>query len=64
MILAGKALAVLDAAPAVTVKHIHEVAPYVLRHRIVANYQAAGEGITAADIVQHLLTEIGQPQYA
>ena len=63
---AGRVVAAIGTPrfPAALSNALREVAPYVLRHRIVANYQAAGEGITAEQIVKHLLTEIGQPQYA
>jgi hypothetical protein len=33
----------------------------VLRHRIIPNYNALGEGIQAHDIVQHLLETIREP---
>ena len=63
MVLAAKALAVLDGAAAVSTQHVREAAPYVLRHRIVSNYMAAGEGIGPDKIVEQLLAEITEPQY-
>ena len=47
MVLGGKALAVLDGVPAVSAAHVRQVAPFVLRHRVLPNYNATGEGITA-----------------
>jgi MoxR-like ATPase len=64
MILAGKALAVLDAQPTVSAEHIRQAAPLVLRHRVLPNYNAAGEGIDAAWIVQRVLDEVPEPMYA
>ena len=64
MVLAGKALAVLDGTPTVTAEHIRQVAGIVLRHRVLPNYKAQGENIRAGDIVKQLLTEISEPKYA
>lgn len=63
MVLAGKALAVLDGVPAVTTTHIRQAAPLVLRHRLVANYQASGEGVTVDDIIRRITEEIPEPRY-
>ena len=63
MVIAAKALAVLDGAPAVTAAHVREAAPHVLRHRVLPNYHAAGEGVTAADIIEHTLRAINEPVY-
>ena len=64
LVLAGKAMAAIDAVPAVTAKHIRQVAGYVLRHRVIANYEATGEGINSAAIIERVLSEISEPQYA
>jgi MoxR-like ATPase len=64
MILGAKALAVLDGEPTVSARHIRQVAPQVLRHRVLPNYNAAGEGVDAAAIVRHLLEKTAEPSYA
>ncbi|MEM1107548.1 MAG: MoxR family ATPase [Planctomycetota bacterium] len=64
MVLVGKALALMHGEPAVTAEHIRQAAPHVLRHRVLPNFQAAGEGITAGDIVGRVLGEISEPSYA
>ncbi|MBB6429555.1 AAA family ATPase [Algisphaera agarilytica] len=64
MVLIGKALALMHGQPAVTAEHIRQAAPHVLRHRILPNFQAAGEGITAGDIVERIVSEISEPSYA
>ena len=63
MILGAKALAVLDGLPTVSSAHIRQVAPLVLRHRVLPNYNANGEGITSADIVKQVLKEVREPTY-
>jgi MoxR-like ATPase len=64
MILAAKALAVLDGQGAVTARHVREAAPLVLRHRVLPNYAATGEGITPEHIVSKLISEVVEPTYS
>ena len=64
MVLAGKAMAVLDGEPTVSARHIRQAAPYVLRHRVLTNYQAAGEGLNTADIVREIIDQISEPTSA
>ena len=64
MVLAGKAFAVLDGSPTVTAAHIRRAAPLVLRHRMLTNYQAAGEGLGPEKVVAHIIDEISEPQHA
>lgn len=61
MILGAKALAVLDGQPAVTAAHIREIAPLVLRHRVMPNYNAVGEGLHAADLVRKVIETVREP---
>ena len=63
MVLAAKALAVLDGQPTVSAEYIRRGASFVLRHRVLPNYNATGEGITAQQIVERLLSEIKEPDY-
>jgi MoxR-like ATPase len=63
MILGAKALALLDGRPAVSAEHVRQVAALVLRHRVLANYEATGEGIGAADIVAEVLRAVREPTY-
>jgi len=63
MVLASKALAVMDGKPTVSTAHIRLAAHFVLRHRVLPNYNATGEGITAAQIVEEVLKEIKEPDY-
>jgi MoxR-like ATPase len=63
MVLAGKALAVLDGQTSVCAEHVRTAAGFVLRHRVLPNYNATGEGITAQQIVEKVLSEIKEPDY-
>ena len=33
----------------------------VLRHRLIANYNAMGEGLDSKDIIEHLLKNVNEP---
>ncbi|MBI1373194.1 MAG: AAA domain-containing protein [Phycisphaera sp.] len=63
LILAGKAFAVLDGKPAVSAEHVRAAALPVLRHRVLPNYTATGEGISAAKIIERVLHETKEPRY-
>jgi MoxR-like ATPase len=64
LLLGAKALALLDGQPAVSGSHVRQVAPLVLRHRVLPNYHATGEGITSADIVEEIVAHTAEPTYA
>jgi MoxR-like ATPase len=55
LILGAKARAALDGRLAPTVTDVNEVAIPVMRHRIVPNFNADAEGVTAVDLIQRLL---------
>lgn len=57
MILGAKALAAMDGEPAATVQHVREIAPHVLRHRVIPNYQAAGDGLGVPDLLRRFFDE-------
>lgn len=52
---ASKALALLRGQSAASVAEVKATAAAVLRHRVIPNYNATGEGITVENIVEHLL---------
>jgi MoxR-like ATPase len=58
MILAGKARALMEGRLFVTIEDIESVAPPVLRHRLVPNFNAEAEGISAEQIIEKILTLI------
>ena len=58
LVTAAKAWALLDGRPAPECGDIRQVALPVLRHRIIPNYNALGEGILSDAIVRHLLDTV------
>jgi MoxR-like ATPase len=64
LVMASRASAVLDGRPSPEVRDVREMAVPVLRHRILPNYNALGEGIGAADIVEHLVGAVREPAVA
>jgi MoxR-like ATPase len=58
LLLAGKARAVLHGRPAVSLDDVRAVAPPVLRHRLLVNFQAEAEGIDAELVVERLLAAV------
>ena len=58
LLLAGKARAVLHGRPAVSLDDVRAVAPPVLRHRLLVNFQAEAEGIDAELVVERLLATV------
>jgi MoxR-like ATPase len=58
LLLAGKARAVLHGRPAVSLEDVRAVAPPVLRHRLLVNFQAEAEGIDAELVVERLLATV------
>jgi MoxR-like ATPase len=58
LILAAKARAVLHGRYYVSCEDVRSVAPAVLRHRIITNFNAEAEGIKPDDIVRRLIERI------
>ena len=58
LILAGKARALMRGRLYVTIEDIEAVAPPVLRHRLVPNFNAEAEGISVEQIIEKILTLI------
>ena len=56
LILAGKARALMHGRLHVTTQDIEAVAPAVLRHRVVPNFNAEAEGVIIEQIVDKILT--------
>ena len=62
LILCAKARALLSGRFAVTLEDIRHVAMPVLRHRLLVNFKAEAEGVTADHVTERLLTEVKEPQ--
>ena len=57
LILGAKALAVLDGRLTPLVEDVRRMAVPVLRHRIVANFNAEADGVSTVDIIDRLLQD-------
>jgi MoxR-like ATPase len=58
LILSGKANALIDGRPNVSVDDIQTVAPGALRHRLVLGYEATADGVTADTLVKSVLATV------
>ncbi|MEX0803483.1 MAG: MoxR family ATPase [Candidatus Binatia bacterium] len=58
LILGAKARTILQGRYAVSIEDIQALAPSVLRHRVVPNYKAQGEGLSSVEIIKRLLSEV------
>ena len=61
LILAGKAMALLDGRPSVSAEDIRGVARGALRHRLVMGYEAVADNVTADDLVASVLDAVPAP---
>jgi MoxR-like ATPase len=61
LVLGAKARAALRGEFNVTTDHVREVAPLVMRHRMIPNYQAEAQGMNADKLVKRLLDEVREP---
>jgi MoxR-like ATPase len=61
LILAAKAMAILEGRIHVSCADIRRAAPPVLRHRILTNFAADSEGLTPLSIVGKLLEQVPEP---
>ena len=59
--LASKAHAFLEGRGYVVPQDIKDIAPDVLRHRIIVTYEAEAEGITSEDIIAKVLNRVAVP---
>ena len=58
LILASKALALIDGRSHVTSKDIEEMAVPILRHRIILNFEAERKGKSTDEVIRDLLKEV------
>ncbi|MCA9445105.1 MAG: MoxR family ATPase [Candidatus Omnitrophica bacterium] len=63
LILAGKTRAALHGKTSPSCADIEASAEAVLQHRVIPNYNATGEGVTAKAIVEWLTEHVKQPSY-
>ena len=60
LVTAAKTAALLDGRPTPEISDLRAIALPVLRHRIIPNYNALGEGIGSEAIVKHLVESVGK----
>ncbi len=58
LVLGAKALAALEGRPAPGIEDVRAVAPSVLRHRLVTNFNAEAEGVDTDAVIDRLLSTI------
>ena len=61
LVAAARALALLRGRTYVLPQDVYDVAPEVLRHRLVLTYEALADGVDADHIVDRILTAIQMP---
>jgi MoxR-like ATPase len=59
--IASKAEALMNGRNFVTPKDVQQVVYPVLRHRIILNYEAEAEKVTADKVIKHILTKVNAP---
>jgi MoxR-like ATPase len=64
LVLGAKARAVMQGKPAPTANDVRDVAALVLKHRIIPNYAAVADGITAGNLVEDVLRGVREPAYS
>ena len=57
LVLGAKARAAFRGAPVPTMQDIHDIAPSILAHRIVINFDGEAEGLSTRDVITELLSE-------
>ena len=63
LILGAKSLALLRGQPAPSCKEVRDVALPVLRHRLLCNYRAAGQGVDSETVIGKLLESVKESSY-
>ena len=61
MVLAAKAAAFMEGRAYVVPQDVKNIAPDILRHRIIVSYEAEAEDMTSDDIIKHILDELLTP---
>ncbi|MCH2175091.1 MAG: MoxR family ATPase [Lentisphaeria bacterium] len=64
LILGAKAMALLNGRLTPETEDVRLIAPAVLQHRVVCNYKATGQNVSATEAVQMLIQQVREPAYA
>ena len=63
LVHAAKARAAMEGAPTPGAAHVRRAAMHVLRHRVLVNYEAMGEGVDAAQVIERVVDAVPEPAY-
>lgn len=58
--MGAKAQTMLRGNTAASIEDVIDIAPAVLRHRIIPNYNATGEGVMVEEIIHHIIDEANE----
>ena len=64
LVAAGRALALMRGRSYTTPQDVYDVAPDVLRHRIVLSYEALAQGLEADQVLTRILSTVPAPRVA
>jgi MoxR-like ATPase len=64
LVAAGRALALIRGRTYVLPQDVYDVAPEVMRHRLVLSYEALADGVDADHVVNRIITAIQLPRIA
>jgi MoxR-like ATPase len=64
LVAASRALALLRGREFVLPQDVYDVAPDVLRHRVLLSYEAIADGVTAEQIVNRIVSTVLAPRLA
>ena len=62
LLASARAIAVLRGRRFVVPQDVYDVAPEILRHRLILTYDALANGVLADDVIGTLLASVAQPQ--
>jgi MoxR-like ATPase len=62
MILGAKIRAILDHRYHVAKEDIRALAPAVLRHRLILNFEGQAEGVSTDTVIEEILKTVAQPK--
>jgi len=62
MILGAKIRAILDHRYHVAKEDLREMAPAVLRHRLILNFEGQAEGVSTDAVIEEILKSVAQPK--
>jgi MoxR-like ATPase len=62
MILGAKIRAILDHRYHVAKEDLRDMAPAVLRHRLILNFEGQAEGVSTDAVIEEIIEAVAQPK--